>query len=231
MSEPVETPLEVSDVEVEVEPEQPAHEPSVNILDDPSVKDAYDMIYVQVEDIIADGGVDEENIAYILKAVMEAIDAVGQFAQWEGPTKAAKAKELARHVIDDLYAKGKMNEQLHKDLVTALSVLSGAMFALTVLADKGKILFQHVANGVQRACARCRNRRAERVFQDRADRERRRGLHGDARDRLAARAHPSKSRVRSRESSHQCNCEHCGVDAEPSTCCCKNDQCGRCLTV
>lgn len=204
-----------------------------NVLEDPSVKDAYDMIYTQVEDIIADGGVDEENIAYILKAVMEAVDAVGQFAQWEGPTKTAKAKELINHILDDLRRRGKIDDKTHKDLTTAIRILASSMFALTILADKGKVLFQHVANGLQRACTRCKNRRAEKVFQDAADRERRKGLRADARTRVATRAHSSKARSTSREV-HECNCDHCGHCGEvlkPNTCCGTNDKCGRCLSL
>lgn len=164
-------------------------EVSVKTIDeDPELKDAYDIIYAQIEDIIAQGGIDEENIAYILKAVMEAIDAIGQFVEWDGPTKAAKAKELTKHILTDLHKRGKMDDEMYRKLTSALNVLSGAMFALTIFADKGKILFQHVKTGLQRACTRCKNRRNEQLLQDRADRERRKALRGVARQRIQARA-------------------------------------------
>lgn len=171
-------------------------EPNVvgeNIMDDPSVKDAYDIIYAQVEDIIADGSVDEENVAYIIKAVLEAIDAVGKFVEWDGPTKASKAKALIKHVLTDLYAKGKMTEKLYKDLMTSLTVLSGAMFTLAILADKGKVLFQHMSGSIQRACTRCKNRRNEQILQDAATRERAKMLKGAARGQLQARSVHVKS--------------------------------------
>lgn len=147
---------------------------------DPSMKDAYDIVFAQITDIMADGMVDESNVVWIIKAVMEAIDAVAVFAEWPGPVKAQKSKLLAKHIIKDLHEKGKVDDETYKKLMSALSILSLAMFTLSVLGDKGKILFQHVKNGVQRACIRCKNRQAEQLVQDKRIKKGRADLRNQA---------------------------------------------------
>ena len=147
---------------------------------DADMRDAYDIVYAQVVDILADGMVGEDNVAWIIKAVMEAVDAVAVFADWPGPVKAAKGKMLAKHVIQDLHNNSKVSDDVYRKLMSALNILSLAMFTLSVLGDKGKILFQHVKNGVQRACIRCKNRRAEKLVQDRHVRKGRAALKSQA---------------------------------------------------
>ena len=156
---------------------------------DPDMKNAYDIVMTQVEDILTDGMVSEDNVAWIIKAVMEAIDAVAVFAEWPGAVKAAKGKLLAKHIINDLHKRGKVNDDVYKKLMTALSILSLAIFTLTVLGDKGLILFQHVKTGLQRACVRCKNRKQEQLVQDKRVRRNRAALKAKARElHVASRA-------------------------------------------
>ena len=166
---------------------------------DPEMKNAYNIVMEQVEDILTDGMVSEDNVAWIIKAVMEAIDAVAVFAEWPGAVKAAKGKLLAKHIINDLHKRGKVNDDVYKKLMTALSILSLAMFTLSVLGDKGKILFQHVKNGLQRACARCKNRQQEQFIQDKRVRRNRAALKAKAKNMHVA------SQAKS-ASSASCNC-------------------------
>ncbi len=163
---------------------------------DPEMKNAYDIVMEQVEDILTDGMVSEDNVAWIIKAVMEAIDAVAVFAEWTGDVKAAKGKLLAKHIINDLHKRGKVSDDVYKKLMTALSILSLAIFMLSVLGDKGMILFQHVKNGLQRACIRCKNRQQEQLVQDKRVR----------RNRAALKAKAKNLHVASRAKSAGCNC-------------------------
>ena len=163
---------------------------------DPDMKDAYDIVMAQVEDILTDGMVGEDNVAWIIKAVMEAIDAIAVFAEWPGAVKAAKGKLLAKHIINDLHKRGKVNDDVYKKLMSALSILSLAMFTLSVLGDKGMILFQHVKNGLQRACVRCKNRQHEQLVQDKRVR----------RNRAALKAKAKELHVASRAKAASCDC-------------------------
>lgn len=73
--------------------------------------------------------------------------------------------------------------------MSALSILSLAMFTLSVLGDKGAILFQHVQNGLQRACIRCKNRQQEKLVQDKRVRRNRAALKAKAKEmHVASRA-------------------------------------------
>lgn len=179
-------------------PTEPAVTPAVEELPelDPDMKNAYDIVMNQVEDILSDGMVGEDNVAWIIKAVMEAIDAVAVFAEWPGAVKAAKGKLLAKHIINDLHKRGKVSDDVYRNLMTALSILSLAMFTLSVLSDKGQILFQHVKNGLQRACVRCKNRRAEQLVQDKRVR----------RNRAALKSKAKELHVASRAKSASCDC-------------------------
>jgi hypothetical protein len=209
-----EQPEEMVELPVEEEVAAPAvEEEAEEQLEelDPDMRDAYDIVYAQVEDILADGMVGEDNVAWIIKAVMEAVDAVAVFAEWPGPVKAAKGKLLAKHVINDLHKKGKVNDDVYRKLMSALNILSLAMFTLSVLGDKGKILFQHVKNGVQRACVRCKNRNNEKLIQERHIRRGRAALKHQAKEMHKAHDAP-------RDPTNCCDC--CKVCGCTPTCDC-----------
>jgi len=156
-------------------------------IEDPELQQAYDAIFDVVEDITKNNGVNANNIAYIIKAVMETIDAVGKFASWESHTKEEKALELIEHVLEDLKKKGKIDDRLYADLTMALGYLAPAMFMLTILADKGKVLLQSASSSIQRSCVRCSNRREEKRLLSAAEKERMKQLRGIARGKLQAR--------------------------------------------
>jgi hypothetical protein len=165
-------------------PVEAVEEEDVDLLEDmdADMRDAYDIVYAQIEDIVSDGMVGEDNIAWIIKAVMEAVDAISIFAEWDGPKKASKGKLLIKHIIKDLHAKGKVNDDTYRKLMSALNILSLAMFTIGVLGDKGKILFQHVKSGIQRACVRCKNRNNEKLIQERHVKRGRAALKSRARE-------------------------------------------------
>ena len=132
---------------------------------------AYDIVVVQIEDIIADGKVDLNDIGnmyVIFKAVMEAVDAVGVTSEWTGQEKSDEAKKLIKHVAHDLHEKGILNDEIYNVIMMGIDNWGTVMFALTVAADKGKVLFQHVKNGIHRACVRCKNRQQEKAAQARS---------------------------------------------------------------
>jgi len=161
-------------------------------IEDENLQQAYDAIYDVIDDITKSGGVNANNIAYIIKAVMETVDAVGKFAQWEGKAKEEKALELIEHVLEDLYKKGKIDSRLYGDLTMALGYLAPAMFLLTILADKGKVLLQSAASSIERSCVRCKNRKSEQRLLSTAEKERVKHLRGIARGKLQARGIPSR---------------------------------------
>jgi hypothetical protein len=131
-----------------------------NPMDDPSMQDAYNILYGQVEDIIVNGP-NAHNIALIVKAVMEAIDAVGKFAHWDGPTKSAHAKELVMYILDDLHTKGKLSNDVYSGLKTGFLVLSESMFALAIIAARGQLILQKAYKDAQASCARWKEGRAK----------------------------------------------------------------------
>jgi hypothetical protein len=131
-----------------------------NLMDEPSMQDAYTILYGQIEDIIVNGA-NALNIALIVKAVIEAIDAVGKFAQWDGPTKSKHAKELVMFILDDLHKKGKLTNDLYRDLKTGFIILSESMFALAIIAAKGQLILQKAYKDAQASCLRWKEARAK----------------------------------------------------------------------
>ena len=182
--------------------------------DDADLYEAYEAIYDDILDMVKIGGVDEMNVTSIIAAVMEAIDALGQSMEWDGREKARKAKLLAKRILTHLKMEGHMTPELHRDFMTALNISSLVMFALPILADKGKIIFQHVKSGVQRACVRCKNRNAVKMDKSRKLRQRKKNL-----DQMA-RARSTPGAVEAADQGCVCN-----------NCCCVNDKCGRCCTM
>jgi hypothetical protein len=181
LAEPVAIPL-AEPVASEVAPLVPTHP-----IDDPDLQEAYQAIYAVVDDIVENNGVNVNNIAYIIKAVMETIDAMGKYVSWDSRTKEDKAKELLEHVLEDLHKKGKVDNRTYEDLTMALGYLSSAIFLLTILADKGKVLLQSASGAIQRSCVRCSNRRSELRLLNSAEKERMKQLRGMARGKLQAR--------------------------------------------
>ena len=178
--------------------------------DDADLYEAYEAIYDDILDMVKIGGVDEMNVTSIIAAVMEAIDALGQSMEWDGREKARKAKLLAKRILTHLKMEGHMTPELHRDFMTALNIASLVMFALPILADKGKIIFQHVKNGVQRACVRCKNRNAVKMDKSRKLHQRKKNL-----DKMAR-------APRGEAADQGCVCNNC---------LCVNDKCGRCCTM
>jgi len=188
-----EVPVDESAVVViALNPDAPRPLVPTHPIEDDDLQQAYDAIYDVVDDITKSGGVNANNIAYIIKAVMETIDAVGKFAQWEGQTKEDKALELIEHVLEDLHKKKKIDDRLYADLTMALGYLAPAMFLLAILADKGKVLLQGAASSIERSCMRCKNRRSEQRLLTSAEKERVKNLRGIARGKLQARGIPNR---------------------------------------
>lgn len=131
-----------------------------NLMDDPSMQDAYTILYGQIEDIIANGA-NAMNIALIVKAVIEAIDAVGKFVEWDGPTKSKHAKELVMFILDDLHKKGKLTDELYHNLKTGFIILSESMFALAIIAAKGQLILQNAYKSTQAYCLRLKEARVK----------------------------------------------------------------------
>lgn len=166
-----------------------------NLMDDPSMQDAYTILYGQIEDIIANGA-NALNIALIVKAVIEAIDAVGKFVEWDGPTKSKHAKELVMYILDDLHNNGKLSDELYCDLKTGFIILSESMFALAIIAAKGQLILQKAYKDAQASCLRWKEARATK---DEALELHKKMLEDAANGKLKSRAAIDRARVSQRK--------------------------------
>jgi len=126
-----------------------------NPLADPTFKDAYDVLYAQINQIVAFNKVNYMNVALIFRAVIETIDAVGASAAWDDTTYQNNCTSLVTYILNDLHTKGKISDTLYTQLVMGIPVMSYSMVALVHLAHRGELALQKLEEEVEEKVKAC----------------------------------------------------------------------------
>lgn len=110
-----------------------------NPLSDPSFQNAYDTLYAQISQIVQYNKVNAMNIALILRSVLETIESLADTAKWDDVTCQNNVTALTTYILNDLHDKGKISNKMFNSFITAMPVMSYALYELVRLAAAGEL--------------------------------------------------------------------------------------------